>query len=108
MRSDGSEVLYGEDWDARKKQLWERCGGRCEYTQWDTGEPATDFKNIAFQERCRKECQIPAHVEPRYPRRDDRMSNLKGYCIEHDRLMEKQSWRKIRSDRREHAAKNGI
>jgi hypothetical protein len=90
MRLDGSEVLYGEDWDARKADLLRRSEGRCEY-----GE--------GFQ-RCTSEGAIPSHIEPRHPHRDDRMSNLKHYCMYHDRLTEKQGWRKIRSDKRERRA----
>src|SRR5213595_3512514 len=82
MRPDGSEVLKREDWIARKKQLWERCGGRCEYAEADW--------------RCNREGQIPAHVIPRYPRRNDNLENLRCYCVEHDRLTERQSWRKTR------------
>jgi hypothetical protein len=92
VAKDGREVLLGRDWMWRKGELWERAGGRCEY--------ATNFS--LSHSRCPREGQIPAHIEPRHPKRDDRMSNLKLYCIEHDRLTEKQSWRRIRSDRKEH------
>ena len=89
---DKREILYGEDWIARKKALWERSGGQCEAILEIIG--VTPW-------RCQREAQIPAHVIPRYPKRDDRLSNLMAYCVEHDRLMEKQSWRRIRSDKAE-------
>jgi hypothetical protein len=80
---DGREVLRGEDWKDRKLELWERCSGRCEFHYMDGN-------------RCSQEGQIPAHVIPRHPKRDDRLSNLMCYCIPHDRLTEKQSWRRTR------------
>lgn len=80
---DGREILYHEDWDARKWELWQRAGGICEFT-YENGE------------RCCQEAQIPSHIEPRYPSRDDRMSNLLAQCMVHDRLTEKQSWRRTR------------
>jgi len=92
-RSDGGEVLHGQDWRDRKVELRDRAGGRCEYEApwkiWPLGGPAL--------ERCVRDGMVPAHIEPRHPRRDDRMSNLKLYCFEHDRLTEKQNWRRIRS-----------
>ncbi len=86
----GREVLYGKDWKARKKELWERAGGQCEYLY---------PQNNA---RCREDCRIPSHIIPRHPKRNDLMNNLKAYCIPHDKLMEKQNRRRIRSDRAEH------
>ncbi|HET7210032.1 MAG TPA: hypothetical protein VFI95_25895 [Terriglobales bacterium] len=100
VRLDGSEVLHKADWKRRKEELWERAGGRCEYEQpwkvWPWGGPA--------MERCTAEGWIPAHIEPRHPRRDDRMSNLKLYCFTHDRLTEKKAWRKPRWSRKVEAA----
>jgi len=80
---DKREVLYGEDWLARKAELLRRSGGRCEYRN-----------NYGL--RCIAEGAIPSHVIPRHPRRDDRLSNLKHQCIEHDKLTEKQAWRRTR------------
>jgi hypothetical protein len=89
IAKDGRHVLLGkEDWDIRKLELWRRANGRCEYTWGD--------------ERCTAVGCIPAHVNPRYPLRDDRLENLKLYCMTHDAKMEKQSWRRVRSDRKEH------
>lgn len=85
---NGREVLYGKDWKARKQELWKRADGRCEFVyRTSLGWEIT---------RCFQEGQIPAHIEPRYPKRDDRLSNMKLYCFEHDRLMEKQAWRRTR------------
>lgn len=82
VRRDGSEVLKGIDWTIRKQELRARSDGQCEYHDiWS---------------RCCKAATITAHVNPRHPKRDDRMSNLKHYCYEHDRLTEKQSWRRTR------------
>lgn len=100
---DGRELLLGignADWIKRKKELWERAGGTCEYWFAEAGvktvssKPSSRFK----VRRCWKEGTIPAHIIPRkdITQRDDRMSNLKLYCEEHDKLMEKQSWRKPR------------
>lgn len=83
VAKDGREVLHGKDWKARKKELWDRAGGRCEFHYLDG-------------RRCIQEAQIPSHIEPRYPKRDDRMTNLKAQCWTHDRLTEKQNWRRTR------------
>lgn len=89
VRRDGSEVLKGEDWKRRKCDLAERSEWRCEYE-----EPMPDQPRIIL--RCARRATIPAHVIPRHPKRDDRMENLKHYCKEHDRLTEKQGWRRTR------------
>ncbi len=79
VREDGSEVLHGEDWKRRKRELWNRCGGQCEFHYPQNGA------------RCRENCQDPAHVIPRHPRRDDRMENLKGMCRAHYELTDLQT-----------------
>jgi hypothetical protein len=86
VAKDGREILFREDWLARKLELWARCKGRCEY------------KYLAGNTwvRCNAEAVIPSHVEPRHPHRDDRLENLKAHCFVHDRLTEKQAWRKTR------------
>jgi hypothetical protein len=92
IAKDGRHILRGYDWDERKRELLKRSGGRCEYILSFSGTgPA----------RCTAEGAIPSHVIPRYPLRDDRLSNLKHYCLAHDRLTEKQNWRRIRSDKAE-------
>jgi hypothetical protein len=89
VRPDGSEVLLDKrDWDLRKRELWKRAGGRCEYS--------FSIPDALGKTRCVADGVIPAHVIPRYPVRDDRLSNLKLYCKYHDQLTEKQSWRKTR------------
>ena len=96
VAQDGREVLTGlgnKDWFARKEELWERAGGRCEFIIY--------YGEHIVPERCTAVGVIPAHIQPRYPRRDDRMDNLKLYCVPHDRLTEKQSWRKVRWSKRE-------
>lgn len=73
------EILHEKDWLQRKWELWQRCKGKCEY------------------EGCHKQGVIPAHIIPRgNGNRNDMLSNLKCYCLEHDREMEGQSWRKTR------------
>jgi|ERR1700675_1403076 len=91
MRSDGSEVLFAEDWKARVEDLRLRSGGRCE--------------EEASIGRCKNEAADPHHVIKRSVRRDDRLENLQALCRYHHNLLDS---RKIRSDRREHAAKNGL
>lgn len=75
VRLDGSEVLHGNDWKKRKIELWERCGGRCEY-RYINGQ------------QCRGDCTDPHHDKPRWPKRDDRLSNLIGYCRPHHILVD--------------------
>jgi hypothetical protein len=92
VAKDGRHVLLGkEDWDIRKLELWKRANGRCEHT-YMAGRVKT---------RCSAVGCIPAHVKPRYPLRDDRLENLKLYCMTHDAQNEKQAWRRIRSDKKE-------
>lgn len=94
VAKDGREVLLGkDDWRDRVIELRERAGDRCEYVQESKFAPRV---------RCSAYGRIPSHIKPRYPKRDDRMSNLLWQCFYHDRLTEKQSWRRIRSDRKEH------
>jgi len=100
VRHDGSEVLKGEDWRKRKQELRERSGGRCEHLCDEGYRHLINMQDINYdplgQIRCAKAATIPAHIIPRHPKRDDRLSNLKHYCFEHDRLTEKQSWRRTR------------
>lgn len=80
---DGREVMGKLDWKIRKQELAKRSGGICEFVNED-----------GF--RCIEAATIPSHIIPRHPVRDDRLSNLKHQCFEHDRLTEKQSWRRTR------------
>ena len=85
VTKDGRDILHGEDWINRKRELWRRCKTRCEYI-YESGR------------RCVAMGQIPAHIIPRkdITQRDDRMSNLMCYCVEHDRETEGQNWRRTR------------
>lgn len=76
---DGREVLYGEDWLARKKELWERCGGRCEHVgnYFDIG--TEEFEKL----RCPIQADDPHHIIRRSVKRDDRLSNLLALCRWH-------------------------
>lgn len=78
VRTDGSEVLYGRDWTQRKKELWKRCQGRCEWIV--DGHP--------LPERCRNEANDPHHRIPRSKRRDDRLLNLAALCRMHHNLLD--------------------
>jgi hypothetical protein len=80
---DGREVMGVKDWKKRKGELASRSGGQCEYVS-ESGE------------RCNEKAVIPSHIIPRHPVRDDRLSNLKHQCFQHDRMTEKQNWRKTR------------
>jgi hypothetical protein len=93
VRNDGSEVLLDKlDWDVRKHELWKRAGERCEYNL-----KIRDSRGFFEAEvRCAREGIFPCHIEPRHPRRDDRLSNLKLGCKECAEANEKQSWRKTR------------
>ena len=78
VRTDQSEVLHGKDWTARKHELWQRCGGRCEM------QKRTYHKRIGEQTfpRCAKEATEPHHIIARSEFRDDRMKNLLALCHE--------------------------
>ena len=76
VRNDGSEVLFGKDWKKRKAELWERCGGKCEF-------------RIQPLLRCSTEAQDPHHRIKHWPRRDDRLSNLWALCRFHHKLFDK-------------------
>lgn len=76
---DGREWLEGRDWDARRMELLERCGGRCEYTyQEKTDNPA---------HRCTQDAADAHHKVLRSVSRDDRMSNLMAVCRPHHELL---------------------
>jgi hypothetical protein len=75
---DGREILFREDWWARKAELWKRCGGRCEAWLEIIGVPP---------KRCTAEAIDPHHQEKRSIKRDDRLQNLKALCSFHHRLM---------------------
>ena len=76
VRLDGSEVLVGNDWQIRKRQLWDQASGRCEAITSDG-------------ERCRSEGHDPHHIVPRGKRRDDRLINLRLVCRMHHQLLDR-------------------
>lgn len=77
VRSDGSEVLYGNDWTLRKAQLWRRCGGRCEQR---------GFLNGPW--RCAEQADDPHHIVRRSVKRDDRLQGLLALCRFHHGLLD--------------------
>ena len=79
VRPDGSEILVGRDWKQRKRELAERCGGRCEHM-------------ISDIERCPAEATDPHHVKARSKGRDDRLTNLQGLCHPHHEMLD---WKKL-------------
>ncbi len=99
VRADGSEVLHGKDWTKRKKELWVRCGGRCEQIVVNgvSIRYLSDRNWIPQKERCRSEAHDPHHIIPRSKRRDDRLSNLMALCRLHHELLDK---RKVRWSKR--------
>lgn len=89
MFKDGRERLVGLDWRNRVKELWERCGGKCEWIDWPS---------LNVQRLCCREAQDPHHIVKRSVLRDDRLSNLQALCRYHHDLLDN---RKIRSDKAE-------
>jgi len=73
MTMDSREILYGDDWKARKLDLWDRAKGKCEYFI-----------------RCTAEGTEPHHVIRRSKGRDDRLKNLVLLCHYHHALIEKE------------------
>jgi len=67
VAKDGREVLYKEDWEARKDELRMRSGGKCEA--------------MLLFGRCMNWAAHPDHIIKRSKARDDRMSNLQALCI---------------------------
>lgn len=70
VRTDGSERLFGVDWEKRVEEVFIRCEGRCERVN-DRGE------------RCGSDARDPHHKVKRSRYRDDRAENLRGLCGEH-------------------------
>jgi hypothetical protein len=99
---DGRERLYGKDWAKRKKEVWERGGGRCERivgecVSYDKGYPYLNGMEV----RCRSEMHDPHHIVKRSKKRDDRLEALIGLCRLHHDLLDE---RKPRWSKREVAA----
>jgi hypothetical protein len=97
VRFDGSETLVGKDWKKRKKELWDRAGGRCEQMVQGYGYKFTTGGNITSRpvkdERCRSEGHDPHHIKPRSKGRDDRLENLQLLCRLHHDLLD---WKKLK------------
>lgn len=74
VRNDGSERLYGLDWIRRRRELYRRAQGQCEYV------------NIS---RCTMDAADPHHIKPRSKGRDDRLSNLQALCRYHHDLLDR-------------------
>lgn len=89
VTKDGREVLYEEDWELRKGELWERSGGKCEFTELQVGPD--------LYMGCRSEAADPHHIVRRSVKRDDRLSNLQALCRFHHDLLDK---RKVRWNKR--------
>ena len=91
VRNDGSEVLFGDDWRRRRKELWERSGGQCEYM---TGDGNGELS------RCQKMAEDPHHIKPRSQGKDDRLSNLMALCRGHHYLIDRRkvSWKPREGD----------
>lgn len=67
VRSDGSETLYGIDWEKRVEEVALRAGGQCENT-------------LENGRRCGNVPTDPHHLIRRHPHRDDRAENLLFIC----------------------------
>ena len=65
--ADGREKLCGEDWIARKIELINRSGGRCEMTK---------VLHLPHDRYCNGEGGEPHHIIPRWKKRDDRLAKL--------------------------------
>ena len=76
---DGREILAGDDWKARKSELWERCGGQCEAWREIIGIPEV---------RCTAEAEDPHHLVKRSIKRDDRLNALQALCRFHHDLLD--------------------
>lgn len=76
VRNDGSERLYGLDWIRRRRELYKRAQGQCEYV------------NMEIVSRCKMDAADPHHIKPRSKGRDDRLSNLQALCRYHHGLLD--------------------
>lgn len=97
--ADGREVLKGEDWRERKKELWERCGGKCEY-RWTDAWWMGQVRGAG----CSSEAMDPHHIIKRSKKRDDRLANLQALCRFHHRLIDP---RKVGGTKREEIKAHG-
>lgn len=77
---DGREKLEGKDWVKRKKELWLRADGKCEYMLQMLGY---------YMVKCLATADDPHHIVKRSKQRDDRLKNLQALCRYHHRLIDK-------------------
>jgi hypothetical protein len=92
VAKDGREILHGDDWEARKFELWKRCHGQCEYIIH--GDTITS-KNI----RCSREASDPHHNVLRSIKRDDRLDKLTALCRHHHMIVDREQRRAKRESR---------
>lgn len=90
VRFSGEEILFGEDWKRRKKELWDRCRGQCEQM---FPAPADNNPLSTRYTRCKNEAHDPHHIAPRSKGRNDAIWNLLALCRTCHRQIDK---RKVR------------
>lgn len=104
--SDGREICYGEAWEQRKREVWERDAHRCQWEAIGVQDSHGGTVNPLYLARCQRhvswdEARLSIdHVVKRSKRRDDRLSNLRVLCAYHHRLRHEQerklAWSKAR------------
>jgi hypothetical protein len=85
MTVDGRELLYDEDWQLRKWEVWCRGKGLCET------HLVPELRHLPL---CRNRMDDPHHLVPRSKGRNDSLDNLAGLCRMHHRMLDrrKPSW----------------
>lgn len=78
---DGREILFDDDWDARRFQLLQRSRGQCEYLIQNNGWGPI---------RCQREAADPHHIILRSIQRDDRLANLLAVCKHHHYVLDRE------------------
>ena len=82
----GHEILYGLDWEARKRQLNDRAKGRCE-RMLRLGQNWT---------QCANDADDPHHLDNKVGRRCDCMHNLLALCRFHHEQVPEHAKRRVR------------
>jgi hypothetical protein len=80
---DGREWLVGKDWEARKFELWKRCGGRCEWVMEIERTRLPNGPTFRDTIRCSALAEHPHHILKKSVAHDDRLANLQGLCFLH-------------------------